>query len=136
MKKLNLVAASMLLISAVSANAEYVVKFPIEGIVFVQPKSHEHMCQATARYTEDYARSIGVNITVNTGWTGNNCNVDVSGINSFSNINQLMSVANYINRMNSSEYSRSSVIYGFENGSGRTLIYNGEIYAYQAWAEK
>ena len=136
MRKLNLVAASMLLVSAVSANAEYVVKFPIEGIIFVQPKSHEHMCEATARYTEEYARSIGVNISVYTGWAVNRCNVDVTGIDSFSNVDQLMSVANYINRMNSGEYARYSVIYGFNDGLGRQLIYDGEIFAYQAWEEK
>lgn len=138
MKTNKITIALLALFAFSSANAEYVVKMQLakNDIIFVETRSNENMCQATARYVENYAKTIGVNITVNTGYSGNNCNVDIYSIGNFSTQSQLQNVGNYILNLNTGDYTRSSVVYGFQGGFGRSLIWNGNVNAASLWSQR
>jgi len=125
------------LFSAMSVQAAYVIKIPIDaGIVFVKPQSDESMCQASSRYIKDYAKSINVDLNVGAGYSGNICNVDIYGISSFANVGQLKSIGNYIQSLQAGSYTMSSVVYGFANGGGQALLFNGGNYADFLWSQR
>ena len=125
------------LFASISANASFVYMTKIDAnIIFVKPQSDESMCQASSRYIKDYAKGVGVNIDVGAGYSGNVCNVDIYGISSFSNVNQLASVGNYVKSLRAENYTMYSVLYGFSDGAGRTLLFNERVYANEAWNER
>lgn len=135
MKRLLLLTIA--LFATTSAIAEYTIRIPIAAnIVFVQPKSDESICQASARYVEEYAATLNVNISVGTGYTENLCNVDIYNISSFANVEQLTSVGNYVKSLKAENYTMSSVVYGFADGTGQGLLFNGTVYAEMLWSQR
>jgi hypothetical protein len=135
MKKLTILMIALL--SSISVNAAYMVRIPIAAnIVFVKPQTDESMCQASSRYIKDYAKSLNVDIQVGAGYSDNVCNVDIYNINSFANVGQLSSVGNYVQSLKAENYTMSSVVYGFNGGTGQALIWNGTVYADFLWSQR
>lgn len=135
MIKLSLLTVA--LFSSMSANASFVYMTKIDAnIIFVKPQSDESMCQASSRYIKDYAQGLGVSIDVGAGFSGNVCNVDIYNISSFSNVGQLTSVGNYVKSLKAENYTMSSVVYGFPNGGGQALLFNGGNYADFLWSQR
>lgn len=125
------------LFSSMSANASFVYMTKIDAnIIFVKPQSDESMCQASSRYIKDYAQGLGVSIDVGAGFSGNVCNVDIYNISSFANVGQLTSVGNYVKSLKAENYTMSSVVYGFPNGGGQALLFNGGNYADFLWSQR
>lgn len=125
------------LFTSTSANASFVYMTKIDAnIIFVKPQSDESMCQASSRYIKDYAQGLGVRIDVGAGFSGNVCNVDIYNISSFANVNQLASVGNYVKSLKAENYTMYSVLYGFDDGYGKTLLFNERVYANEAWNER
>lgn len=113
--------------------AHYIIRIPVDGIVFVRTQSDESICQASSRYIKDYAKSLGVDIEVGTGFSANVCNVDIYRLSSFENMEQLADIGNYIQSLKAESYSMSSIVYGFNDGRGRPLLVNGRNYARVLW---
>lgn len=135
MKKLTILMIASL--SSISVNAAYMVRIPIAAnIVFVKPKTDESICQASSRYIKDYAKSLNVDIQVGAGYSDNVCNVDIYNIDSFANVGQLSSVGNYVQSLKAENYTMSSVVYGFNGGTGQALIWNGTVYADLLWSQR
>ncbi len=125
------------LFSSITANAAYIMRIPIDAnIVFVKPQTDESMCQASSRYIKDYAKSINVDLNVGAGYSGNICNVDIYDIGSFANVGQLKNIGNYIQSLQAGSYTMSSVVYGFPNGGGQALLFNGGNYADFLWSQR
>ncbi len=125
------------LFASMSANASFTYMTTIDAnIVFVKPQTDESMCQASSRYIKDYAQSLGVSIDVGAGYSGNACNVDIYNISSFANVGQLASVGNYVKSLKAVNYTMSSVVYGFNGGTGQALIWNGNVYADLLWSQR
>ena len=135
MIKLSLLTVA--LFSSMSANASFVYMTKIDAnIIFVKPQSDESMCQASSRYIKDYAKSINVDLNVGAGYSGNICNVDIYDIGSFANVGQLKNIGNYIQSLQAGSYTMSSVVYGFPNGGGQALLFNGGNYADFLWSQR
>lgn len=135
MKKITFLTIA--LFASMSANASFTYMSTIDAnIVFVKPQSDESMCQASSRYIRDYAKGMNVNIQVGTGYSGNICNVDIYEIGSFANVGQLKNIGNYIQSLQAGSYTMSSVVYGFPNGGGQALLFNGGNYADFLWSQR
>ena len=125
------------LFASMSANASFTYMSVIDAnIVFVKPQTDESMCQASSRYIKDYAKTLNVDLEVGAGYSDNVCNVDIYNISSFANVSQLTSVGNYVQSLKAENYTMSSIVYGFNGGLGKPLIWNGNVYAAQLWTER
>ena len=135
--KTKITLLTITLFASMSANASFTYMAIIDAnIIFVKPKTDESICQASSRYIQDYAKSLNVNIQVGAGYSGNICNLDIYDVGSFANVGQLKSIGNYIQSLKATNYTMSSVVYGFPNGGGQALIFNDTVYADFLWSQK
>lgn len=148
-----LTTLTIALLFTTAANADYMVKIPLEvsngghlpngSISFknnavepVEPVEPEQICYQLRPEILNYSVSIGLNIVISTGYWGNKCYFDLRGIKDFSTELQLNQMGNFIINLETiyPELVFGTTVYGFKDNFGRALISNGVVFSSHLWS--
>ncbi|EPG7475713.1 hypothetical protein OL210_006577 [Pseudomonas aeruginosa] len=138
MKTNKITIALLALFAFSSANAEYVIKIAVDKnaikMINVEPQSNEHICTATGRYVQEFTNN---KVNAVGGWNDNSniCYVSVYGIDKIETLEEYQNIGNYILSLAAGKYTIDTSIYGYSDGLGRAMIWNGTV-AKSSWHEK